>query len=69
MRFVKLHKDHFLNATSILELALWKVLLDETVQEHQDDDDHANALKRKAVRLNGGKMFQVVIPNVLSFLF
>jgi len=67
LRFIKLHKNLTLNATSILELALWKVLLDESAQENQNDD--TNALKRKEIRLNGGKMFQVVIPNVFSFLF
>ena len=63
--YIKSHEEQLLNVTTQLELALWKVLLDETGRRRQVKE---NCVTRANVRLNGGQIFQVVIPNVFSFL-
>ncbi len=61
------HNDFLMNASTLLEMVLWKMMLNESLHQRKRkkiDDRQA----RMDIRWNGGEMFQAVIPNVLSFL-
>jgi len=61
------HNDFLMNASTLLEMVLWKMMLNESSHQRKRkkiDDRQA----RMDIRWNGGEMFQAVIPNVLSFL-
>ena len=62
--FVKLHSEFLMNVSTNLELALWRLMLTMTDSTVDIDDSEA----RMNVRANCGNTFQVVIPNVLSYL-
>lgn len=55
-------------ASTTLELALWKTGLNQSSQQQQCTTDE-NAMIREQSHLIGGKMCQVVIPSVISFLW
>jgi len=58
---VKLHHEQLKEATIILELVLWKTLL-------QAMQKSGKIVSRRECRTNEGQSFEVVIPHVLSFL-
>ncbi len=61
--FARLHKEKLLDATTILELALWKAMATDFLpQGHMDC-----TMKRRECRLHCGRICQVVIPNVVSY--
>jgi hypothetical protein len=59
--FVKLHHEQLMEATTILELVLWKTLL-------QALRESGKIVSSRECRTNEGRYFEVVIPHVLSFL-
>jgi hypothetical protein len=64
--YTMLHHTDLKNACTVLELAIWRALLNESLQLHQSTNIVRNV--RKKMRLDCGGVFQIVIPNVLSFL-
>lgn len=59
--FVRQYNVFLFEASTILELALWKAVM--------EDNNSLVGKDRESTRVIGGKLFQVVIPNVfLSFL-
>jgi hypothetical protein len=61
------HNDFLMNASTLLEMVLWKIMLNESSHQRKRkkiDDRQA----RMDIRWNSGEIFQAVIPNVLSFL-
>ena len=62
------YHDFLIDTTTVLELVLWRMLLNDASQQRKRKRIIDGLKVRKNTRLNGGKMFQVVIPNVLSFL-
>lgn len=61
IQFTQEYSQFLIESSTLLELALWKALLNESLQQTE------NTI-REDTRVNGGQMFQVVIPNVLKFL-
>ena len=66
--FAKSHKELLLDATTILELALWKAVMNVTLSHGNYKIDDDTIAIRRICRLHCAKWCQVVIPNVLSFL-
>jgi hypothetical protein len=67
--FAQIRDNLLIGASVTLELALWKAILYESMQLHQPISNIDEVRKiREDSRMMGGKMFQIVIPNVLSFL-
>lgn len=64
--YTMLHHADLKNACTVLELAIWRALLNESLQLHQSTNIVRNV--RKKMRLDCGRVFQIVIPHVLSFL-
>ena len=65
--FAQLHHNQLVGGTTILELALWKMKLNEASEWNPTimlDDQEI----RMQCRSDIGKVCNVVIPNVLSFL-
>ncbi|KAL3758063.1 hypothetical protein ACHAWU_002996 [Discostella pseudostelligera] len=62
IQFTQEHREFLLIVSTMLELALWKAVLNESLLENND------RTIRSDLRVNAGQMFQVAIPNVLSFL-
>ena len=58
--FVRQYNVFLFEASTILEMALWKAVM--------EDNNSLVGNDRESTRVIGGKLFQVVIPNVLSFL-
>ena len=72
---ISLYHRYLIDAMTMLELALWKVVLNRasSLQEQQRLTRSKKKQKmepnsRLLVRRNYGQTFQVVIPNVLKFL-
>jgi len=65
--YATFYHNQLVDATTLLELALWKMALIETLQLNQNItmDDHST---REKIRSDSGKLFNVVIQIVLSFL-
>jgi hypothetical protein len=65
--YATFYHNQLVDATMLLELALWKMTLIETLQLNQNItmDDHST---REKIRSDSGKLFHVVIQIVLSFL-
>ena len=64
---IRVHNEFLMDASTLLEMVLWKMMLNESSHHRKRkkiDDRHA----RMDIRLNSGKMFQAVIPSVVSFL-
>lgn len=68
MNFTQIRDELLLGASTTLELALWKAVVNEFPQYQPKNGIEDIGKKRVDCRLIGGKMYQVVIPNVLSFL-
>ena len=70
MKAVKLREVLMECASTTLELALWKTVLNQSSQQQQQQQctNNENAMIGEQSRLIGGKMCQVVIPSVMSFL-
>ncbi len=67
------HREKMLEcASTTLELALWKAVLnDQSLLQQQNLQARTienTMITREENRLGGGKLCQVVIPNVMSFL-
>ena len=64
------YHDFLIDSTTVLELVLWRMLLKDNSRERKRKRDISIDARqvRMNIRLNGGKMFQAVIPNVVSFL-
>ena len=62
------HNDLLIEATTILELALWnsKLLLKKKDTTHRRDVERDEQKKRVDCRVNCGS--DIIIPNVLAFL-
>ena len=67
IQFTQEYREFLLNASTMLELALWNAVLNESLHQHHPNKNNDRTI-RDDLRVNGGQMFQVVIPNVLSFL-
>jgi len=65
-QFIQEHREFLIIASTMLELALWKSVLNESLPQHQYTNN--DRMIREEIRVNGGQLFQVVIPHVLSFL-
>ena len=65
-QFIQEHREFLIFASTMLELALWKSVLNESVPQHQYTNN--DRMIREEIRVNGGQLLQVVIPHVLSFL-
>ena len=59
--FTQLQHDFLLNASTTLELALWRAVLTESSSVIDPES-------KMRIRANCGSTLQVVIPNVVSFL-
>ena len=57
-----------IDSTTVLELVLWRMLLKDNSRQRKRKHNIDAQQVRMQTRLNGGKIFQAVIPNVLSFL-
>ena len=62
------HREFLINASTMLELALWKAVMNDSLSQQLPYMTNDRSTIREKIRGNGGQMFQVVIPNVLSFL-
>ena len=62
------YHDFLIDTTTVLELVLWRMLLNDASQQRKRKRNIDALQVRKNARLNGGKIFQAIIPNVLSFL-
>ena len=60
--YIRRHNEFLMYVSTNLELALWRVVLTESSLDINDSEARMN------IRANCGNTFQVVIPNVLSFL-
>jgi len=63
-----LYHSKLVETTTILELALWKMLLNEVLQPNQNIIITDDRSVREQIRSDSGNVFNVVISNVLSFL-
>ncbi len=61
------HCDYLVDVSTLLELVLWKMMMNEASQQRKRRKTDVREV-RMGIRLSGGRMFQVVIPSVLSFL-
>ena len=67
VKSVTLREELLECASTTLELALWKAALNQSSQQNEFTNAE-NIMIREESRLIGGKMSQVIIPNVISFL-
>jgi hypothetical protein len=67
INFMQKHCDFLVEVSTLLELALWKMLMNEASQQRNRRKTDVREVQM-GMRLSGGRMFQVVIPGVLSFL-
>jgi len=65
IRYADQYHNELVEATTTLELALWKMLLAEALQLNQNIMMNDRSIRR--IRSESGQVFNVVIPNVLSF--
>ena len=68
VQFVQEHREFLMTASTMLELALWKAVMNDSLSQQLPYMTNDRSTIREKIRGNGGQMFQVVIPNVLSFL-
>ena len=68
VQFVQEHREFLINASTMLELALWKAVMNDSLLQQRPYVTDDRSTIREEIRGNGGQKFQVVIPNVLSFL-
>ena len=61
VEFTQLQHEFLLNASTTLELALWSAVITES-------SSTIDLESKMRIRANRGSTFQVVIPNVVSFL-
>ena len=67
IQFTQEYHEFLMNASTLLELALWKVMSNEgSFPKHHNIMN--NRTIREDMRVKSGQIFQVVIPNVLLFL-
>ena len=59
--YARLHHEHLLEVTTILELALWKAVILRSRNDNQE-------LTRDECRADAGRCAEVVIKLVLAFL-
>jgi hypothetical protein len=66
---MQIYHDFLVDITTVLELVLWRMVLKDTSRQRKRKRDvRIDTRQVRMIRLTGGKMFQAVIPNVLSFL-
>jgi hypothetical protein len=68
IEYATLYHNKLVDATTILELALWKMLLNEVLQLNQNIIITDDRSVREQIRSDSGNVFNVVISNVLPFL-
>ena len=61
--FARLHEENIFVASTILELALWKAMATDFLSQGNMDC----MKRRRKCRLHCGRIFQVVLPNVVSY--
>jgi len=64
---IRVHNEFLVDASTILEMVLWKMMLKESSHQRKRKKI-VDRQARMDIRLNNGKMFQAVIPSVMSFL-
>lgn len=65
-QFIQVHREFLIEASTMIEMALWMSMLNDSPNRHQNTKNDRTI--REEMRVKGGSMFHVVIPNVLSFL-